>query len=259
MEFITVAKAAHVTTVTLNRPAVMNAINTAMHNELQIAFDDFDADDEQFVCVVTGAGDSAFCAGSDLKAAARGGDRHVYPRNGYAGLIERFDCAKPMIAAVNGLALGGGFELALACDVIIASESASFGLPEPLVGAIALGGGLHRLAREIGPKRAMGMILTGRRVSADEGYRLGFVNDVAAAGALDATIARWVAEILRGAPLALRASKETLYRGLEEPSLEVALAHQSSYPAFRAWRSSADLAEGARAFAEKRTPNWAGK
>ncbi|QKS00313.1 enoyl-CoA hydratase [Sphingomonas sp. CL5.1] len=259
MEFITVSRADRVTTVTLNRPAAMNAINGAMHNELQIAFDAFAADDEQLVCVVTGAGDKAFCAGSDLKAAALEDERHVYPRNGYAGLIERFDCAKPVIAAINGLALGGGFEVALACDLVIAVETASFGLPEPLVGAIALGGGLHRLAREIGPKRAMGMILTGRRVSAEEGYRLGFVNEVVAPGALDAAIARWVAEILRGAPLALRASKEAVYRGLDEPGLEAALTRQSAYPAYVAWRSSADLAEGALAFAEKRGPNWAGK
>ena len=259
MEFITVSRADRVTTVMLNRPAAMNAINGAMHNELQIAFDAFAADDEQLVCVVTGAGDKAFCAGSDLKAAALKDERHVYPRNGYAGLIERFDCAKPVIAAINGLALGGGFEVALACDLVIAVETASFGLPEPLVGAIALGGGLHRLAREIGPKRAMGMILTGRRVSAEEGYRLGFVNEVVAPGALDAAIARWVAEILRGAPLALRASKEAVYRGLDEPGLEAALTRQSAYPAYVAWRSSADLAEGALAFAEKRAPNWAGK
>ncbi|WEK42394.1 MAG: enoyl-CoA hydratase-related protein [Candidatus Sphingomonas colombiensis] len=259
MKFITVSKADHVTSITLNRPAVMNAINGEMHHELQSAFDAFAEDDDQFVCVVTGAGTKAFCAGSDLKAVALEGERHVYPRNGYAGLIERFDCAKPIIAAVNGVALGGGFEMALACDVVIAVETASFGLPEPLVGAIALGGGLHRLAREIGPKRAMGMILTGRRVTASEGYRLGFVNEVVAPDGLDAAVVRWVTEILRGAPLALRASKETVYRGLDEPSLAAALAHQSSYPAYMAWRSSADLAEGALAFAEKRPPNWTGK
>jgi len=259
MEFITIAKADHVTTVTLNRPEVMNAINGGMHNELQSAFDDFAADDDQYVCVVTGAGAKAFCAGSDLKAVAQRGEHPVYPRSGYAGLIERFDCPKPMIAAVNGLALGGGFEVALACDIIIAAESASFGLPEPLVGAIAFGGGLHRLAREIGPKQALGMILTARRVSAAEGYRLGFVNEVVAAGDLDAAVARWVAEILRAAPPALRASKEVVYRGLDEPSLAAALANQSSYPAYAAWRSSADAVEGPIAFAEKRAPNWTGK
>ncbi|MDR3389632.1 MAG: enoyl-CoA hydratase-related protein [Rudaea sp.] len=259
MEFITVAKSDHVTTVTLNRPEVMNAINGAMHHELQAAFDDFADDDDQFVCVVTGAGERAFCAGSDLKAVAQRGEHPVYPRHGYAGLIERFDCPKPMIAAVNGLALGGGFEVALACDIIIAVENASFGLPEPLVGAIAFGGGLHRLAREIGPKRAMGMILTARRVSAAEGFRLGFVNEVAAPGELGATVARWVADMLRAAPPVLRASKEVVYRGLDEPSLQAALTNQSNYPAYIGWRESADAKEGPLAFAEKRAPIWTGK
>src|SRR5271155_5533169 len=163
--FIEIAKMDRITTITLNRPAVMNAINPEMHAELQAAFDDFAADPEQFVAVVTGAGEKAFCAGSDLKVL----DRHSrYPKNGYAGLIERYDLAKPVIAAVNGLALGGGVAIALACAVGVASESASFGLPEPLVGAVALGGGLHRLTRQIGLKRAMGMILTSQRGTAAE-------------------------------------------------------------------------------------------
>src|ERR1700761_4057397 len=141
-DMISVAMADRVTTITLNRPEVMNAINPQMHLELQAAFDEFAASEEQLVCVMTGAGERAFCAGSDLKAGAR--ERGFsYPKNGYAGLIERFDLYKPVIAAVNGVCLGGGFEVALACDLIIASDRASFGLPEPRVGAIALGGGAH--------------------------------------------------------------------------------------------------------------------
>ncbi|MDB5715712.1 MAG: enoyl-CoA hydratase [Sphingomonadales bacterium] len=260
MDFIRVSTADHVTTVTLDRPEVMNAINGAMHHELQAAFDDFAADPDQYICVVTGAGPKAFCAGSDLKAAvAARGEPFAYPKNGYAGLAERFDCAKPLIAAVNGLALGGGFEVALACDVVIAVDTASFGLPEPLVGAIAFGGGLQRLAREIGPKRALGMILTARRVSAAEGYRLGFVNEVVAPGELDAAVARWCAEMLRAAPPALRASKEAVYRGLDASSLQAALASQADYPAYAAWASSEDLKEGPTAFAEKRAPVWVGR
>lgn len=137
MNHIIIEKADRVTTITLNRPEVMNAVNAAMHHELQRAFDDFSSDPAQHVCVVTGAGDRAFCAGSDLKAAANDGASMAYPEGGYAGLIERFDCDKPFIAAVNGVALGGGFEIAMACDVVIATETARFGLPEPLVGAVA--------------------------------------------------------------------------------------------------------------------------
>ena len=256
MEFIAVDKTDHVTTITLSRPAVMNAINPEMHAELQAAFDDFAGDPGQLIAVVTGAGDRAFCAGSDLKVL----DRHGrYPKNGYAGLIERFDLNKPVIAAVNGLALGGGFEIALACDVIIAADTASFGLPEPLVGAVALGGGLHRLPRQIGLKQAMGLILSSRRVSAAEGLRLGFVNEVVPAEQLPAAVARWCGEILRGSPVSIRASKETVMRGLGEPDVEAAMRAQPAYPEFAAWRDSEDAKEGSAAFAEKRPPVWKGR
>jgi enoyl-CoA hydratase/carnithine racemase len=259
MDHILVSKSDRVTTVTLNRPEMMNAINPQMHDELQAAFDEFAGDPEQFICVVNGAGDRAFCAGSDLKAAARGGLPPAYPKSGYAGLIERFDCPKPFIAAVNGLALGGGFEVALACDIIIAADSASFGLPEPLVGAVALGGGLHRLARQIPLKKAMGMILTSKRVSAQEGEQLGFVNEVVPASELQAATARWCAEILRGSPMSVRASKECIYRGLAETGIEAAMKNQPGYPGFAAWRNSEDAREGPLAFAEKRPHVWKGR
>jgi enoyl-CoA hydratase/carnithine racemase len=258
MQFITVETADRITTITLNRPEVMNAINAAMHHELQAAFDAFAADPDQFICVVTGAGERAFCAGSDLKAASQGGHRG-YPNSGYAGLSERFDCPKPIIAAVNGVALGGGFEVALACDIIIASDTASFGLPEPLVGAVALGGGLHRLARQIGLKQAMGMILTSKRVSAAEGLSLGFINEVVPAAVLPAATARWCTEILRASPMSIRASKETVMRGLDETGIETAMRHQPGYPAYAAWAKSEDAREGPLAFAEKRAPVWKGR
>jgi enoyl-CoA hydratase/carnithine racemase len=254
-EFITVEIEGRVSVVTLNRPAAMNAINPAMHQELQDAFDAFAADPEQFVCIVTGAGDRAFCAGSDLKAGGSGG----YPKNGYAGLIERFDLDKPIVAAVNGICLGGGFEVALACDLIIASETASFGLPEPRVGAVALGGGVHRLMRQIGQKRAMGYLLTSRRMSAREAFDLGLVNEVAAPGELMAAARRWCDEILEGAPMSIRATKQAAMRGLDEPSLAAAIAAQETYPAFAAWRTSEDGKEGRAAFAEKRPPIWKGR
>jgi crotonobetainyl-CoA hydratase len=259
-DFIKVDSSGHITTITLNRPQVMNALHKPMHAELQIALDAFAADTDQYICVLTGAGDRAFCAGSDLKAAAAstgivGGG---YPKSGYAGLIERFDLNKPLIAAVNGVALGGGFEIALACDIIIASERARFALPEPLVGAVALGGGLHRLVRQIGLKHAMGMILTARSVTAEEGARLGFVNEVVPAGELQAAVGRWCEQILKCAPLAIRASKETAMRGLDEPSLADCICNQQTYPAFAVWKTAEDTLEGPRAFTEKRPPRWRG-
>ncbi|USG62635.1 enoyl-CoA hydratase-related protein [Sneathiella marina] len=260
-DYISVTTDAHVTRITLDRPEVMNAINKPMHAEMQSALDGFAADAAQYICVITGRGERAFCAGSDLKAIAQsdGLKRHVYPKNGYAGLIERYDLDKPVIAAVNGVALGGGFEIALACDIIIATDTARFGLPEPLVGAVAIGGGMHRLARQIGLKKAMGLILSAESIDADKGERLGFVNEVVSPKDLEEAIERWCSSILRSAPLAIRASKETVMRGLDETSLEAAMDGQANYPAFATWRNAEDTLEGPKAFAEKRKPNWKGR
>ena len=258
-EYIEVVTTASITRITLNRPEVLNAINQKMHDELQEAFDQFAANDEQHLCVVAGAGERAFSAGSDLKAIAKASKPNVYPRSGYAGLIERFDLDKPVIAAVDGVAVGGGFELALACDILIATHRSKFGLPEPLIGAVALGGGMHRLARQIGLKQAMGLILSADMVGAEEGYRMGFVTQLVDHQALDATVNEWCEKILRCAPLATRASKQTVMCGLDEPSLQDAMRHQKTYPAFKVCYTSADRKEGARAFAEKRPPRWTGK
>lgn len=246
-----------VRTVTLNRPDVLNSINAQMHDELEHAFNEYAAADGEHVCVVTGTG-RAFCAGTDLKSAVAEG-RKPYPAHGYAGLVERFDCPKPFIAAVNGLALGGGFELALACDLIIAAESASFGLPEPLVGAVALGGGLHRLARTVPIKQALGMILSSRRVSASQGIALGFVTDVAADDQLAQCVAGWCADIAKASPVSIRTSKALVQMGLGQPDEAAALAKQRDDPAFLAWASSDDAREGPTAFAEKRPPRWSGR
>src|ERR1700676_58263 len=177
LKFSKVTRKGPITIVTLSRPEVYNALHIDAHFELNKIFDDFSADPEQWVAIVTGAGDKAFCAGNDLKWQAAGGKRG-WDKGGFAGLTARFDCDKPIIAAVNGVAMGGGFEIALACDLIIAADTAVFALPEPRVGLAALAGGLHRLPREIGAKRALGMILTARRVGAAEGKELGFVNEV---------------------------------------------------------------------------------
>lgn len=257
MRYIRSEAANGIRRITLNRPEVLNAINAAMHDELEAAFDAFAAAPDEQVCVITGAG-RGFCAGSDLKAVVAEGTR-PYPAHGYAGLIERFDCPKPFIAAVNGLALGGGFELALACDIIVAAESASFGLPEPLVGAIALGGGLHRLARQVPLKQALGLILASRRASAADGFRMGFVSEVVADADLATATERWCADILRASPVSVRTSKQLVHDGLAQADVAAAMKAQGEHPAFQAWRASHDAQEGPRAFAEKRPPQWLGR
>lgn len=262
--FIKVTRRERTTRIVLARPDVLNAIHEPMHAELGAALDAFGADPEQWICVITGKGDRAFCAGSDLKfaadrAARTGSFTSRYPASGYGGIAERFDLDKPVIAAVNGHALGGGFEIALACDVIIAADHATFGLPEPRVGAMAHGGGVHRLARQIGLKPAMGLVLSARSISAAEALRMGIVNEVVPGAGLDTAVDRWIEAMMACSPLSLRASKQTLMRGLDEPTLACALRNQWSYPAVIAMRDSRDAIEGPTAFAEKRKPNWAGE
>jgi enoyl-CoA hydratase/carnithine racemase len=257
-ECLTVERKGPVTWLTLNRPEVLNAINPRMHQELEVAFDAFAADDSQRLCVLTGAGERAFSSGSDLKAGARAAG-FSYPPHGYGGLVERFDLFKPVLAAVDGVCLGGGFELALACDLIIASERASFGVPEPRVGAIAVAGGLHRLVRQIGLKAAMGYMLTGAPMSAAEALNLGLINEVAPVETFGATVQRWCDAILACAPLAIQATKEVVMRGLDEPDLASALRRQRTYPGYERWWQAEDTREGPRAFAEKRAPRWQGR
>ncbi len=245
LKFCKVTRKAAITIVTLSRPEVYNALHTDAHFELNKVFDEFCADPEQWVAIVTGAGDKAFCAGNDLKYHAeiqkKTGKRPVHPAKGFGGLANRFDLEKPVIAAVNGVAMGGGFEiaLALACDLIIASENAIFALPEPRVGLAALAGGLHRLPRQIGLKRAMGMILTARHVSAREGHELGFVNEVVPQGEALAAAERWAETICKNSPMSIRASKQTIQKGLAV-SLEQAIAEQRDYPAVKAMAASQD-------------------
>ncbi len=257
-EFIKVDREGPVTIFTLNRPDVMNALHSPAHFELHEAFDAFAADPDQWVGIVTGAGDRAFSAGNDLKHQA-GGGKMGSPPSGFAGLTSRFDLNKPLIAAVNGVAMGGGLEIALACDLILASEKAVFALPEPKVGLAALAGGLHRLPRQIGLKRAMGMILTARRVSAAEGEQLGFVNAVVPADQLMDEARKWAAMIAECSPMSIRASKEAVMQGLYAPSLESAIRDQGKLPAVAALFRSEDFVEGPLAFAQKRAPQWKGR
>lgn len=257
-EFCRIERDGRLLTVTINRPEVMNALHPPANHELAEVFDHFAVDPDLWLAIVTGAGDKAFSAGNDLKYQASGQPMSI-PATGFAGLTSRFDLAKPVIAAVNGLAMGGGFEIALACDLIVASENAIFALPEPRVGLAALAGGLHRLPREIGQKRALGMILTGRRVTAAEGQALGFVNDVVKPGEALTAAKLWAAQILECSPMSIRASKEAVARGLMEPSVKAALENQRNYDAVRAMYKSEDFREGPMAFAQKRPPQWKGK
>jgi enoyl-CoA hydratase/carnithine racemase len=251
-EFIGYDKTGHVATITINRPEVMNALHPPAHEELSAAWDDVEADGDVWVAIITGTGDRAFSAGNDLKWSAAHGVPAL-PRGGFGGICSRFDLWKPVIAAVNGVALGGGFEIALAADIVVAAEHARFGLPEPRVGLLAAAGGVHRLPRQMPFKLAMGFMLTGRPLSAADAARVGVVNEVVPGERLLDAARRWAAEIEECSPLAVQASKQAAHMGFGRPLAE---AVTGRYPLMEAlWRSE-DCAEGVRAFVEKRKPRW---
>ncbi|MBP0455651.1 enoyl-CoA hydratase/isomerase family protein [Kitasatospora sp. RG8] len=257
-------KNGHTAQITLNRPEVLNAMDLRMHEELAEVWDDFQADDDLWVAVLSGAGTRSFSVGQDLKEAARRNSEGTAGpatfgsrgKPGWPRLTERFDLAKPVVAKVRGFAMGGGFELALACDIIIASEDAVFALPEARLGLVAGAGGVFRLSRQLPWKTAMGYLLTGRSMDAQRAYELGLVNEVVAADDLDACTDQWVADILRCAPLSVRAVKEAATASAHLP-LETAFAMR--YPWEERRMHSRDAVEGPRAFAEKRAPEWEGR
>jgi crotonobetainyl-CoA hydratase/dehydration protein DpgD len=253
----------HVAHITLNRPEAMNSLNPELRLELSQRFDEVEHNDEIWLAVVTGAGQRAFCAGADLKHAARAREGTADQRAQWTrmaseskSLTERWYFPKPVIAKVNGFALGGGLELAMACDIIVAADHAEFGLPEPRRGLIAGAAGVHRLPRQIGLKVAMGYMLTGRHMPAQRAFELGLVNQVVSLAELDATVAEWIADIMRCAPLSVRATKEATMRGLDLPLPQ---AYYTEYEWERRRQRSEDTLEGPRAFAEKREPNWTGR
>ncbi|MEU4985012.1 enoyl-CoA-hydratase DpgD [Streptomyces sp. NPDC021969] len=256
-------KHGRVARVTLDRPRVLNAMDLAMHEELGRVWDDFERDDELWVAVLTGAGERAFSAGQDLKElAARiesddAGTATFGSRGkpGWPRLTERFDLSKPVVARVNGVAYGGGFELALACDIVVAAEHATFALPEARLGLMAGAGGVFRLTRQVPYRVAMGHLVTGRPMTAARAAELGLVNEVVPAGQLDSCVDGWVADILRCAPLSVRAIKQAAARSA---SLSLEQAFATRYPWEERRMHSEDSAEGPRAFVAKRDPVWTG-
>jgi enoyl-CoA hydratase/carnithine racemase len=246
--------------VTLNRPQVMNALHLEAHLELGEIWEDFRDDPELWVAILTGAGERAFSAGNDLKVTAQrtanGGEPQGAERPPFGRITRDFDCPKPIIAAVNGVAAGGGLEMALACDVIVAADHARLGLPEPRVGLIAGAGGIHRLARQLPLKLAMELLLTGRMIDAHEAHRIGLVNHVVPLTELMPTAERIAAQMLECSPLSLQLTKESALDGLQH-SVDDALARDGDRLA--RLLASEDFVEGPKAFAEKRRPNWTGR
>ena len=249
--------------ITINRPEVRNCLGPYVLWELSQYFDEIESNEDIWLGVVTGAGDRAFCAGADLKfhqVEAGLSDSELkdleIKRANSTSLIKRWFFPKPMIARVNGYAMGGGLELALACDIIVAAEHAELGLPEPRRGLVAGAGGVHRLPRQIGLKPAMGYLLTGRHIKAQRAYELGLVNDVVPLDKLDDVVDGYIQDILACAPLSVRATKEMAIRGLTMP---LPTAYATEYEWEKKRQASPDTREGPRAFAEKRAPIWTGE
>jgi len=245
--------------ITIDRPDRMNAIDAAAERTLIETWEVLERDPGVRCVVLTGAGERAFCTGADMKAGGgkTGLEYWATPRpGGFGGIALRDTLDVPVIARVNGHALGGGMEMVLGCDIVIAARTASFGLPEPRVGRLPLDGGIALLPRRIAHVHAMGLLLTGRRIDAATAERFGLVNEVVEPAALDETVARWVADILACAPLSVRAIKQLVRRGA---GLSAQDAQALRTPGLMAALASADQDEGVRAFLEKRAPRWTGR
>jgi E-phenylitaconyl-CoA hydratase len=250
-------KTNRIATVTIDRPEALNAIDPATNDELIRVWADVRDDPNVWVAILTGAGDRAFCAGADLKELipllaqrSRQGTLHDF---NFGGIARGFDCWKPLIAAMNGVALAGGLELALACDLRIAAEGARFGQPEVRWAIIPGAGATQRLPRAIGMSAALDLILTGRQLDAQEALQMGLVQRVVPAAELQAEARRLAEALLVNGPLALRAAKQAAIRGFDLPlaqglDLELSL--------FGSVLQSEDAVEGPRAFAEKRPPRY---
>jgi enoyl-CoA hydratase/carnithine racemase len=254
----------HIATITVNRPKVMNAISYQARNEIVDACEKVSADPEVWVCIITGAGDRAFSTGIDLKERAKEADDtsffdrrrirnrpSVYSQNQAIAMLE-----KPTIAAIRGYAVGGGLELALACDIRVAAEDAKLGMLEVRRGRLGGGGGTQRLPRLIGTARALELCLTGEPIGADEAFRIGLVNRVAPVERYMNVAREIAAKICLGAPLSVIAIKEAITKGAELP-LEQGLKLENELGL--ALSTTEDQKEGSRAFAEKRPAMWKGR
>jgi len=243
---------------TINRPESLNAINVQAARELHDALADFRDDSELWAGIITGAGEKAFCAGADIK------DmlpflKEILPANPWrmpATNMRGLEIWKPLIAAINGLALGGGLELALACDIRIASEKARFGLPEVTLGLIPGWGGTQRLPRLVPACKAAELLFTGKLIDAQEAYRIGLVNTVVPPEAVLSTAKEWAQQICQAGPLAVRAAKQAMMRGLNM-TLEDGLKLENDLEGYV--MSTEDFAEGTKAFTEKRKPDFKAK
>ena len=246
--------------VVLDRPHKLNAMDERMHEELRTIWDEFERDDNVWLGVLSGAGDQAFSVGQDLHELAEKVKLGAAPtsfgsrgRSGWPRLTEPFSVSKPLIACVSGYAYGGGMELAMACDIIVAGENASFALPEAKLGLIPGAGGLFRLTRQIPFRVALGYLMTGQPMSAKRAFQLGLVNEVVPTAELHSAVDRWVTDILRCAPLSVRAVKQV---ALSSMHLSLEEAFSGHYEAEEVRCNSQDCREGPTAFVEKRTPNW---
>ncbi|MCX4419322.1 enoyl-CoA hydratase-related protein [Streptomyces mirabilis] len=246
--------------VTIDRPAVLNAVDGPTTDRLNGIWAEIEASSEVRCVVVTGAGDRAFCVGADMsqKAIDKTGLEYwsQLDPNGFGGLSLRTTLDVPVIARVNGYAVGGGMEMVLGCDIVIAADTAKFGLTEPRVGRLPLDGGMVLLQRKIAHNAAMGLLLTGKRVPASELYRLGLVNEVVPATELDDAVQRWVDDVLACSPSSVRAIKQLATRTAQLSARE---ARDARLPAVMAALDSEDSKEGVLAFQEKRAPVWTGR
>jgi enoyl-CoA hydratase/carnithine racemase len=251
MQFCEIERQGTVLIVTFNRPERLNALHSDAHFELSRIFDEFEVDRSLRVAVVTGCGDRAFCAGNDLKFQAAGGSLER-PKTGFGGLANRLDRTKPVIAAVNGIAAGGGCEIVLACDIAVAAENAVFSFPEVKRGLVPLTG-IHLLIRTIHAKDATAMLISGRGVSAREAREIGLVNEVVPQGGALAGALIWAHTISECSPSAVMTTLDLVRRSA---AATLAEAFAASYDSLTAHRAGRDFVEGPRAFAERRPPRW---